>query len=108
VSHLSVTKERRSVHLQTVSSRFNVVCTVHCTVTFSQNQQMQKISDKYKMYLQPLHMFRQTNCHPQGIFIKELQVLIAYKYAIVGFTLEVFTQLTILTYIDALNYKIKN
>jgi hypothetical protein len=35
---------------------------------------MQKIIDKYKMYLQPLHMFRQINCHPQGASIKELQV----------------------------------
>jgi hypothetical protein len=53
---------------------------------------MHKIINKYKMYLQPLHMFRQINCHPQGVFIKELQVLIAFKYTIVGFTVEVFTQ----------------
>jgi hypothetical protein len=67
----------------------------------SQNQQIHKIINKYKMYLQPLHMFRQINCHPQGVFIKELQVLIASKYTIVGFTTEVFTQLTMLKYIDA-------
>jgi hypothetical protein len=52
----------------------------------------------HKMYLQPLLMFRQINCHPQGVFIKELQVLIASKYTIVGFTVEVFTQLTVLKY----------
>jgi hypothetical protein len=39
---------------------------------------------KYKMYLQPLHMFRQINCHPQRAFIKELQVLIVNKYTTVG------------------------
>jgi hypothetical protein len=27
---------------------------------------MHKIINKYKMYLQPLHMFRQINCLPQG------------------------------------------
>jgi hypothetical protein len=73
-----------------------------------QDQQMQKIIKKYKMYLQPLHMFRQINFHPQGVFIKELQVRTASKYTIIGFTLEVFTQLTMLKYIDAKNYKIKN
>jgi hypothetical protein len=62
---------------------------------------MHKLINKYEMYLQPLHMFRQLHCHPQGIFIKELQVLIAYKYTIVGFTVEVFKQLTMLKYIDA-------
>jgi hypothetical protein len=60
----------------------------------SQNQQMHKIINKYEIYLQPLHMFRQINCHPQGVFIKELEVLIASKYIIVGFTVEIFTQLT--------------
>ena len=53
------------------------------------------------MYLQPLHMFRQINCHPQGVFIKELQAHTAFKYTIVGFTAEVFTQLTVLKYIDS-------
>ena len=38
---------------------------------------MHKIFKKYKMYFQPLHMFRQMNCHPQGVFIKEVQVLTA-------------------------------
>jgi hypothetical protein len=37
---------------------------------------MHKIINKYKMYLQPLHMFRQINCHPQGVSIKELQVIV--------------------------------
>jgi hypothetical protein len=69
---------------------------------------MHKVINKYKMYLQPLHMFRQIHCHPQGVFIKELQVLIASKYTIVGFTIEVFTLLTMLKYTDAWNYKIKN
>jgi hypothetical protein len=45
-------------------------------------------------------MFQQINCHPQGVFIKELEVLIASKYTIVGFTVEIFTQLTMLKYID--------
>jgi hypothetical protein len=44
-------------------------------------------------------MFRQLHCHPQGVFIKQLQVLTAYKYTIFGFTVEVFTQLTMLKYI---------
>jgi hypothetical protein len=61
----------------------------------SQNQQMHKIINKYKMYLQPLHMFRQIDCHPQGVFIKVLQVRTAFKYTIGGFTVEVFTQLAI-------------
>jgi hypothetical protein len=61
---------------------------------------MHKIMNKHKMYLQPLHMSQQVNCNPQGIFIKELQVLIAFKYTIVGFTVEVFTPLTMLKYID--------
>jgi hypothetical protein len=65
---------------------FYVVCTVHFIVSLSQNQQIHKIIDKYKMYLQPLHMFRQINCHPQWVFIIELQVRIASKYTIVGFT----------------------
>ena len=53
------------------------------------------------MYLQPLHMFRHINYHPLEVFIKELQVLIALKYTIVDFTVEVFTQLTMLKCIDA-------
>ena len=65
----------------------------------SQNQQMHKFINTYKMYLQPLHMFRQVNCHPQGASIKELQVLIAFKYTIVGFTAQIFTPLTMLKYI---------
>jgi hypothetical protein len=69
---------------------------------------MHNIIIKYKMYLQPLLMFRQINCHPHGVFIKQLQVLIASKYTIVGFTVEIFTQLTMLKYIDAWNIKIKN
>jgi hypothetical protein len=46
-------------------------------------------------------MFRQINCHPQGVFIKELQVLIASKYTVVGFTIEVFTRLAMLKYTGA-------
>jgi hypothetical protein len=53
-------------------------------------------------------MFRQINCHPQGVSIKEPQVLIASKNTKVGFTVEVFTQLTMLKYTDARNYKIKS
>jgi hypothetical protein len=41
---------------------------------------MHTIINKYKMYLQPLYMFRQINCHPQGVFIKELQALRKYFY----------------------------
>jgi hypothetical protein len=62
---------------------------------------MLNIINKYKMYLQLLHMFGQKNCHSQGVFIKELQVCTACKYTIGGFTVEVFTQLTILKCIDA-------
>jgi hypothetical protein len=64
-------------------------------VSLSQNQQMRKIINKYMTYLQPLHMFRQMSCHPQGAFIKELQMLAASKYTIGGFTVEVFTHVTI-------------
>jgi hypothetical protein len=56
---------------------------------------MHKIISKYKMYLQPLHMFRQMNCHPHGVFIKELQVLTASKYTVGGFTVVVFTHVAI-------------
>jgi hypothetical protein len=37
---------------------------MHFIVSLSQNQQMHKIINKHKMYLQPLYMFRQVNCHP--------------------------------------------
>ena len=30
------------------------------------------------MYLQALHMFRQINCHPQGVLSRNCQVLIAF------------------------------
>ena len=59
-----------------------------CREIKSKHQQTHKIINKYKMYSQPLYMFRHINCHPQGVFIKELQVLIASKYTIVGFTVE--------------------
>jgi hypothetical protein len=62
---------------------------------------MHKIINTYKMYLQPLRMFRQINCRPQEVSIKELQARPASKYTIGGFTVEVFTQLTILKCIDA-------
>jgi hypothetical protein len=61
----------------------------------NQNQQMHKIINKYEVYLQPLHMFRQINCHPHGVSIKDLQVRTESKYTIGSFTVEVFTQLTI-------------
>jgi low affinity Fe/Cu permease len=76
------------------------------SLILSQTQEMHKIINK--MYLQPLNMFRQINCYPQGVFIKELQLLIATKYTIVRFTVQVFAQLTILKYRDAWNYKIKS
>jgi hypothetical protein len=46
-------------------------------------------------------MFWQINCQPQGVFIEELQVLIASKCTLVDFTVEVFTQITMLKYTDA-------
>jgi hypothetical protein len=57
----------------------------------SQNQQMYEIINRYKMYLQSLHTFRQINCHPQAVSFKELQVRTASKYTIVGFTVELYT-----------------
>jgi hypothetical protein len=36
-----------------------------------------------------------------GGIIKELEVLIAFKYTIVGFTVEIFSPLTMLKYTDA-------
>ena len=45
-------------------------------------------------------MFRQINCHLQGVSIKELQARTASKHTISGFTVEVFTQRTILKFID--------
>ena len=74
---------------------------MHLIVSLSQNKQMNKIINKYKMYLQHLHMFRQINCHHQGVFIKELHVRTASKYTVVGLTVELFTQLTMLKYIDS-------
>jgi hypothetical protein len=56
---------------------------------------MHKIINKYKIYFQPLHMFRQMSCHPQGVFIKELQVLTASKYTIGGSTVAVLTYVTV-------------
>jgi hypothetical protein len=47
------------------------------------------------MYFKSLHMFRQMNFRPKKVFIKELQVLTASKYKISGFTVEVFTHVTI-------------
>jgi hypothetical protein len=44
------------------------------------NQQMHKIIDICKVYLSPLHMFRQTSCHLQGVFSRELQELFTSKY----------------------------
>jgi hypothetical protein len=51
-------------------------------VYLSQNQQKHKIINKYVTYLQALHMFRQINCHLQGVIIKKLQVLIVSNYTI--------------------------
>ena len=59
--------------------------------SLSQNQQMYKIVKKYKTYFQPLNMLRQMNYHPQGLLIKELQVLSTSRCTIGGFTVEVFT-----------------
>jgi hypothetical protein len=64
---------------------------VHFIVSLSKNQQMHKIISKYKIYLQHLHTFRQINSHPQGVFIKDLQVFTASKYKVGGYTVEVFT-----------------
>jgi hypothetical protein len=47
---------------------------------------MRKIIIKYKMYLQPLHMCRQINGHPQGVSIKEFQSRTASKNSIVYIT----------------------
>jgi hypothetical protein len=69
-------------------------------MSLSQNQQLHTIINKYKMYLQPLRMFRQINCHHEGVFIKE-QVHIASECTIVSFAVEVFTQLTMSKYIGA-------
>jgi hypothetical protein len=64
-------------------------------MNLSQNQQVHRIINKNKMHFQPLHMFRQMNCHPQGALIKEVQVLIASNYTIDGFAVAVFTHVTI-------------
>jgi hypothetical protein len=61
---------------------------------FKSYQEVHNIN-KYKMYLQPLLMFRQINCHPQGVSIKELQVRTASKYTIDGFIVEVLTSRSI-------------
>jgi hypothetical protein len=82
-------------------SLFFVVCTLFVIASLSENQQMHKLINKYNMYPQLLHMFRQINCLPQGVFINELQVDTTSKYTIGGCTVEVFTQLTILKCIDA-------
>jgi hypothetical protein len=42
------------------------VCTEHFIVSLSQNQQLHKIINKYKMYLQSLHMFRQKKLPSSG------------------------------------------
>jgi hypothetical protein len=54
------------------------------------NQQMHKIIGKCKICFQPLHMFRQIDCHLQGVYITELQVLSVSKYTIYVFTIKVF------------------
>jgi hypothetical protein len=63
-------------------------------MSLSQNQQMHKIINKNRTYFQPLHMFRRMNCHPQGVLIKELQVLTASIYKIGGSTVEAFKHAT--------------
>jgi hypothetical protein len=55
-----------------MNRKFYVVSNVHFIVSLN-NQQMRKIFGKCKIYFQPLHMFRQIDCHPQGVHIKELQ-----------------------------------
>lgn len=47
------------------------------------------------LYFQPLHIYREMMWHPQGLFVKELQVLIATKWTVGGFTLEVLTHVTV-------------
>jgi hypothetical protein len=44
-------------------------------MSLSQNQQMHKIINKYKMYLQTLLMFRQINFHPQGVLSRNFKEL---------------------------------
>jgi hypothetical protein len=50
---------------------------------------MYKIINKYKMYLKPVHMFRQITCHPQGILSRNFKyilhsntqmLVLSYKY----------------------------
>jgi hypothetical protein len=48
----------------------------------------------YEIYLRPLHMFRQTNSHLQGLFIRELQEVFTSKYSVYGYTLKNFTEHT--------------
>jgi hypothetical protein len=44
---------------------------------------------RYNMKFQTQRMFRQVNCHSQGVFIKVVQELPAANCAICGFTEEV-------------------
>jgi hypothetical protein len=62
---------------------------------FKVNQQIHKIIGNFKTYLEPLHMFRQIDCHLRRVCIRELQVLSASKYTICDFTVRVFTRVTI-------------
>jgi hypothetical protein len=41
---------------KTIRNKFYVVCTLHFIMSLSPNQQTHKIINKYKMYLQPLHL----------------------------------------------------
>jgi hypothetical protein len=59
------------------------------------------------MYFQPLHMFRQMNCHLHGVFIRELQVFSVSKNTIFDFTVTVFHACHNSRCIDAQDYKLK-
>ena len=69
-----------------------ILCCVCCAVyrKSKSNQQIHKIIDKCKIFFQPLHMLWQIDCHLQGVYIRELEVLSASKYTIYGFTIKLF------------------
>jgi hypothetical protein len=75
--HLRVTIGKKWIH-------WRILCFV-CRASYRKskpNQQMHKIIGKNKIYIQPLHMFRQIDCYLHGVYIRELQVLCEFKYAI--------------------------
>jgi hypothetical protein len=71
------------VHFMMYVRAFYVVCTcilwcmyVHFIVSLIRNQQTHKIINKYKMYFQPLYMFRQVNCHLQGYLSRNFKYVL--------------------------------